>query len=44
MTIDSFLKEFDKCVENSKKLKNKIEQEISEIDKLYQKISKEITN
>ena len=44
MTIESFIKEFDKCVEKSKMLKDKIEQEISQIDNLYTKISKEISN
>ena len=43
ITIDNYLKDFNDKSEKVMELKNKIEKEISEIDKLYEKVEKETT-
>ena len=43
ITIESSSKEFNKYIEKSINLKNKIEKEITEIDKLYETINSKVT-
>ena len=43
ITIESYTKEFDLIVEKAINLKNTIEKEITQINELYEKVDKEVT-